>query len=203
MHPVQCMAILGLQPGFDHADLRAAYKARALCTHPDRKSGKDDMFRRVKEAYDTLLNHSTDSPSPPTDCDLKGKITEYISTALKQSNHPIYKGIQKWMGSETVSLLQEAAKCFQQNRLELECTLEQGLRGDFYPLVIKGRLHYVPLNIPTTMVEGCPVAVKWKTPRGVDIQYPNILYDVCVHEVAPYATAFPGGMCLPHRKRSS
>lgn len=203
MHPIQCMAILGLQPGFDRAALRAAYKARALHTHPDKRCGQDDMFRRVKEAYDTLLEYSTDPACATTGDDFKDRISEYISTVLKHSDHPIFKGIQKWMGSETVALLRNAAKSLQQNDLELKCTLEQGLRGDFYPLVIKGRLHYVPLNTPTTLVGNCLVAVKWKTPRGVDIQYPNVLYDTCIHEVSPYDTGFPGGMCLPQRKRNS
>lgn len=46
--------VLGLQPGCNQEELKAAYKKRALETHPD-KGGDVDEFRSVKVAYESLL----------------------------------------------------------------------------------------------------------------------------------------------------
>lgn len=46
--------VLGLQPGCNAEELKAAYKKRALETHPD-KGGDVDEFRSVKVAYESLL----------------------------------------------------------------------------------------------------------------------------------------------------
>ena len=47
--------LLGLVPGpHDEGDIRKAYKQAALKHHPDR-GGDPEMFKRVKEAYDALM----------------------------------------------------------------------------------------------------------------------------------------------------
>ena len=46
--------VLGIQPGCNEEELRAAYKKRALETHPD-KGGNVEEFRSVKTAYEALL----------------------------------------------------------------------------------------------------------------------------------------------------
>lgn len=46
--------VLRIQPGCNEEELRAAYKKRALETHPD-KGGNVEEFRSVKTAYEALL----------------------------------------------------------------------------------------------------------------------------------------------------
>jgi len=50
--------ILGITPGASADDIRAAYKKKALETHPD-KGGNPEQFRVVREAYDALCRHSS------------------------------------------------------------------------------------------------------------------------------------------------
>eukprot|EP00438_Fugacium_kawagutii_P035998 Skav228964 [mRNA] locus=scaffold671:84452:85360:+ [translate_table: standard] len=54
--------VLGLQPGCNQEEVKAAYKKRALETHPD-KGGDVDEFRSVKVAYESLLKSV---PAQPT-----------------------------------------------------------------------------------------------------------------------------------------
>lgn len=48
--------VLGLAPQADAADVRSAFRRLAFATHPDRASGRDDEFSRVREAYEMLRN---------------------------------------------------------------------------------------------------------------------------------------------------
>jgi len=50
--------ILGITPGASADDIRAAYKKKALETHPD-KGGNPEQFRVVREAYEALCRHSS------------------------------------------------------------------------------------------------------------------------------------------------
>ena len=48
---------LGLQPSATEADIRSAYKKKALVHHPDRNGGEQsEQFLRLKQAYDTLVD---------------------------------------------------------------------------------------------------------------------------------------------------
>ncbi|CAK0902192.1 unnamed protein product [Prorocentrum cordatum] len=47
--------LLGVEPTVSSAELQKAYKRRALRLHPD-KGGDPDEFKRMKDAYDVLLN---------------------------------------------------------------------------------------------------------------------------------------------------
>lgn len=49
----RALSVLGLEPGADDADVRAAYRSRVKETHPDR-GGDADAFMRVTEAYERL-----------------------------------------------------------------------------------------------------------------------------------------------------
>jgi len=50
---------LGLQPSCTEADVRSAYKKKALVHHPDRNGGnQSDEFLRLKQAYDVLVDTS-------------------------------------------------------------------------------------------------------------------------------------------------
>ncbi|CAE7304579.1 dnaJ [Symbiodinium natans] len=53
--------VLQIQPGSNEEDVKAAYKRRALETHPD-KGGDVEEFRAVRKAYEQLLK---DSPARP------------------------------------------------------------------------------------------------------------------------------------------
>merc|ERR1712224_407581 len=45
--------VLGVVPGASAAEIRHAYRQRALLTHPD-KGGNEDQFHAVAAAFDTL-----------------------------------------------------------------------------------------------------------------------------------------------------
>jgi hypothetical protein len=51
--PLSAHAVLGIEPGASSAEIRTAYKRRALVTHPD-QGGSDDAFRAVQRAYEKL-----------------------------------------------------------------------------------------------------------------------------------------------------
>jgi DnaJ-domain-containing protein 1 len=50
---VAAHAVLGVDPGATSAQIRTAYKRRALATHPD-QGGSDEAFREVQRAYEVL-----------------------------------------------------------------------------------------------------------------------------------------------------
>ena len=47
-------AVLGVPEGATLGEIRSAYRARALATHPDH-GGEPDEFRAVKRAYERLV----------------------------------------------------------------------------------------------------------------------------------------------------
>ena len=50
---------LGVDPSCTEADVRAAYKKRALVHHPDRNGGvQSEEFLRLKQAYDVLIDEA-------------------------------------------------------------------------------------------------------------------------------------------------
>lgn len=51
--PLSMHGVLGVARGASSAEIRAAYKRRALATHPD-QGGSDEAFRAVQHAYETL-----------------------------------------------------------------------------------------------------------------------------------------------------
>lgn len=51
--PISAHAVLGVEPGATSTQIRAAYKRRALATHPD-QGGSDEAFRAVQRAYEVL-----------------------------------------------------------------------------------------------------------------------------------------------------
>ena len=52
----EALEVLGLEPGADEAEIRAAHKRLLRLVHPDR-GGSAYLTRRVYEARDTLLEH--------------------------------------------------------------------------------------------------------------------------------------------------
>ena len=54
---------LGLEPGATLAEIKQAYRARALQTHPDR-GGSDEAFRAVQSAYESALKRRKHSAKP-------------------------------------------------------------------------------------------------------------------------------------------
>merc|ERR1719235_2954287 len=48
-------AALAIEPGSSPVQIRAAFKAQALATHPD-KGGSEELFLLVKEAFEVLGN---------------------------------------------------------------------------------------------------------------------------------------------------
>lgn len=51
--PISAWSILGLEPGATHAELKAAYRRKALESHPDR-GGDPTAFRAVIASYEKL-----------------------------------------------------------------------------------------------------------------------------------------------------
>ncbi len=56
--------LLGLQPGATPADIKRAFRKRALETHPDR-GGDAAVFRAVRHAYERLLVRATRAGRKP------------------------------------------------------------------------------------------------------------------------------------------
>lgn len=53
--PDTAWSVLGLRPGASREDIKRAYRARAMATHPDVNPGADRAeFQRVQAAYETL-----------------------------------------------------------------------------------------------------------------------------------------------------
>lgn len=50
----EAFRILGLAPGAAPEEVRAAFRRLAFETHPDRNAGKEDMFARIRAAYEYL-----------------------------------------------------------------------------------------------------------------------------------------------------
>lgn len=58
----ECYAILGLGAGADQAQIKQAFRKKALQLHPD-QGGDADAFRRLQEAFEYLLTHpAADEP---------------------------------------------------------------------------------------------------------------------------------------------
>ena len=49
--------ILEVDRDADESEIKRAFRKKALETHPDKVGGDGEMFRKVKEAYDTLINY--------------------------------------------------------------------------------------------------------------------------------------------------
>jgi hypothetical protein len=54
MTDAKAYRILGVERGASESEVKAAYRARAKETHPDREDGDERMFKRVTAAYDHL-----------------------------------------------------------------------------------------------------------------------------------------------------
>lgn len=61
MNHAEARRILGLEAGADKDAIKAAYRRKAMQTHPDR-GGKEEDFKRVGEAYETLQSPEKVSP---------------------------------------------------------------------------------------------------------------------------------------------
>lgn len=221
MNPVQCLGVLGLQPNYTMDDLRQAYRRKALLTHPDKHAGREAQFLRVQEAYETLAAKPTidsvDARAPALAAWQWNLLSEGLS-ALGCPDSPIWQYAHEHLGASKASMLErlvrEASASIGAHRpaderaIELTCELGQGLRGEYYPLVVEEELHYVPLGRPTTALRGKSgvafrTQVRWRCPDGIVVEYPNILYDSNVFDKAPFATAFPDGRCQPMKKKST
>ncbi|MBI3128224.1 MAG: J domain-containing protein [Candidatus Tectomicrobia bacterium] len=63
----KALALLGLAPGAERAEVRRAYRQLAFLCHPDRHPGRPEMARRfqaLSEAYCLLLTLGTGQPAP-------------------------------------------------------------------------------------------------------------------------------------------
>jgi hypothetical protein len=52
--PREAYRVLGLDADADAEEVRQAYRRKVKSVHPDRESGDEDEFKRVKEAYEVL-----------------------------------------------------------------------------------------------------------------------------------------------------
>lgn len=76
MTRAEACRVLNVAPNVDGDALKAAYRAAALRTHPDR-GGIESDFRRAREAFDVLSGNAPASappPAPPPRPSVLGKI---------------------------------------------------------------------------------------------------------------------------------
>ncbi|WP_246045625.1 J domain-containing protein [Halorussus ruber] len=52
--PAEAYRVLGLDADADPEEVRQAYRQKVKSVHPDRESGDEEQFKRVKEAYEVL-----------------------------------------------------------------------------------------------------------------------------------------------------
>ncbi|UPV75058.1 J domain-containing protein [Halorussus limi] len=52
--PAEAYRVLGLDADADADEVKRAYRQKVKSVHPDRESGDEDEFKRVKEAYEVL-----------------------------------------------------------------------------------------------------------------------------------------------------
>ena len=52
--PAEAYRVLDLDRDADADDVRQAYRQKVKSVHPDRDSGDEEQFKRVKEAYEVL-----------------------------------------------------------------------------------------------------------------------------------------------------
>ena len=221
MEPVQCLGVLGLQPNYTMADLRQAYRRKALLTHPDKHAGREEQFHRVQEAYEKLLTRPAieDLISPSSSSEAwQWTLLNDSLNALGRPDSFIWKYAHEYLGVHKASMLErlvrEAGAAISpdarktERTIELTCEVTQGLRREHYPIVIGDELHYVPLCKPATVLQGkngppMRAEVRWLCPDGVVVEYPNILYDTNVFDKSPFAMGFPGGRCDPMERKTN
>ena len=61
MNRQTALNILGLNDGVSEEEIKKMYKKLALKYHPDKNNGKDEKFKELKIAYDTLTNNESSS----------------------------------------------------------------------------------------------------------------------------------------------
>lgn len=52
--PKEAFETLGLDPGADQDDIKAAYRSRVKEVHPDTEAGDEEQFKKVNRAYERL-----------------------------------------------------------------------------------------------------------------------------------------------------
>lgn len=52
--PAEAARILGVRPGDDESQIKAAYRQKVKAVHPDTDEGSEEAFKRVNRAYETL-----------------------------------------------------------------------------------------------------------------------------------------------------
>lgn len=79
MNRAQALTILWVDESADDAEIKAAYKKWAQIFHPDKDTGNADWFKRVKTAYDFLLDNK---PKVNLDESAKAFITKSFIEAI-------------------------------------------------------------------------------------------------------------------------
>ena len=51
--------ILGIQKSANHKEIKNAYKTLSLKYHPDRPEGDQEIFKKISEAYNILIDPET------------------------------------------------------------------------------------------------------------------------------------------------
>jgi DnaJ homolog subfamily C member 7 len=49
--------ILEIDEDADENEIKKAFRKKALETHPDKTGGDDELFKKVREAYETIMKY--------------------------------------------------------------------------------------------------------------------------------------------------
>jgi hypothetical protein len=124
---------LGLKHRASAADVRQAFRRLAFETHPDRRAGQDDVFARVREAYEMLRGGDDAATAAPLRPTLEPRVSD-VSEAMRASCR---------------ALLEEGAAA-----LEGPGGSADGTVRDHVPHAIRRQGRVVAYIVPTPLAEG-------------------------------------------------
>jgi len=98
--------ILGLEKNCSKDDIKNAYRTLAKKHHPDKNNGKDELFKKISEAYSVLIDEQSRSTYDATGDISKVEITQRVINFLAHCIIPALKQSQNVVEADVVNATQ-------------------------------------------------------------------------------------------------